>query len=69
MQKDNLVSKFMAQAERVSNDTVLYSPKQALEAIKARISGEWDNAELMKLGPLLVNALDDIQRIVDATEQ
>lgn len=39
--------------------------KEALEAIQARINGEWDNPALVKLGPLFPDAISDIERIVE----
>jgi hypothetical protein len=45
-----------------------YTPKQALDAIIARINGEFDNEQLLKLGPLFLNPLDDILRICEETE-
>ncbi len=39
----------------------------ALEAIKARINGEWDNKVLMTFGPLFINTLDDILMIIEQT--
>ena len=39
---------------------------QALEAILARINGIWDNEQLMKVGPLDVDEVQDILHI--ATE-
>ena len=45
----------------------MYTPAQALEAIRARISGEWDNEQLLKLGALHTNTLEDISRIVEQT--
>lgn len=44
-----------------------YTPEQALEAIEARRNGEWDNKELLKLGPLRIDALSDFQRISELT--
>lgn len=38
----------------------------ALEAIRARIEGEWDNPALMAFGPLLPNPEEDVLRIVDS---
>lgn len=46
----------------------MYTPAQAIEAIQARISGEWDNPELLKLGALFTDTLEDIKRIVAKTE-
>lgn len=44
----------------------MYNKLQAFEAIQARINGEWDNEQLMKLGPLSETALD-IVRIIKET--
>jgi hypothetical protein len=44
------------------------TPEEALEAIKARIDGEWDNPYLMKLGPLHTRAEDDIARCIDLVD-
>ena len=46
-----------------------YTQAQAKEAIKAREQGEWDNKQLMRLGPLLVNTEQDIERIKEATKK
>ena len=37
---------------------------EALEAIKARIMGEFDNAQLMKIGPLSTDTETDILHII-----
>jgi uncharacterized protein (DUF1684 family) len=42
----------------------MYTPQQAIEAIKARENGEWDNEQLVKLGPLLTDTKADIMRIL-----
>lgn len=39
---------------------------QRLRAIKARLDGEFDNAELVKLGSLLPSAEEDIRRIISS---
>lgn len=45
----------------------MYTPEQAIEAIKARINGEWDNPQLVKLGALMPDTLADIQHIIENT--
>lgn len=35
-----------------------------LEAIRARLAGDWDNPALVAFGPLLPDTLDDIRRIL-----
>lgn len=45
-------------------DTTM-TAQQAVEAIRARISGEWDNPALQELGPLHPDAMMDIRRILD----
>lgn len=37
--------------------------RQAKEAIEARLKGEWDNPYLVLLGPLMVDAEEDVKRI------
>ena len=37
--------------------------KEALEAIDARLSGEWDNPSLVAFGPLMPDEADDIEAI------
>jgi hypothetical protein len=39
--------------------------EQKLEAIKALINGEWDNEQLMKIGPLFVDPLENIKTILE----
>lgn len=43
----------------------MFTNKEAIEAIKARISGEWDNEQLLKIGALHESAIDDIINIID----
>jgi hypothetical protein len=45
----------------------MYTAMQGIEAINARINGEWDNEQLMKLGPLMVDPIDDIKEIIKNT--
>ena len=45
------------------------SMETALEAIQARIHGEWDNPSLMSFGELGTNANEDILRIVKETQE
>jgi hypothetical protein len=47
---------------------VPFTTSQALQAIKARLDGVWDNEQLVKLGPLSNNRLEDIRRIINITE-
>lgn len=44
----------------------MYTPVEAIEAIKARISGEWDNMQHLKIGALSTT-LEDIGRIIEQT--
>ena len=46
-----------------------YTQAQAEEAIKARVDGEWDNKQLMRLGPLTIHTEEDIERIKMATKK
>lgn len=52
--------------EEYTPDEILYTTTEAFEAIKARINGEWDNIQLMKIGEIGVT-LSDIQRIIEST--
>lgn len=36
---------------------------EALQAIKARVAGEFDDPSLMSFGPLTANAVEDVERI------
>lgn len=47
----------------------IYNAKQAIEAMKARRDGVWDNKELKKLGPLSSIIREDFYRILDLTEE
>lgn len=38
---------------------------QALNAIRARINGEWDNPDLLLVGPMTTDYKDDIIHIVE----
>lgn len=42
-----------------------FSKDDALQAIIARIKGEWDNPSLLKVGPLDSDVLSDISYIID----
>lgn len=53
----------------IVNDHIMYIPAEAIEAITARIAGEWDNQQLIKLGSLLPDPLEDIARIIQLTEK
>lgn len=44
------------------------SAVRALEAIKARIMGEWDNSALKSTGALSTNLIEDILRIIKLVE-
>jgi hypothetical protein len=44
------------------------TPEEALEAIRARIDGEWDNPCLMQLGPLHTSMQRDILRCLDLAD-
>lgn len=46
----------------------MYNKLQAFEAIQARINGEWDNEQLMKLGPLQTK-VSCITAIIAATDK
>lgn len=41
------------------------SAEEALQAIRARIQGEWDHPVLLKVGPLRASVEDDVLRIVE----
>jgi len=43
---------------------ILFTPVQAIAAIKARIQGVWDDPELLKLGPLSIDSDDDLLLII-----
>jgi hypothetical protein len=43
--------------------------REALEAINALLSGEWDSPALLKYGELSTNQADDISRIVSEAIQ
>lgn len=55
-------------APRATTNPAPMTPRAALRAIKARISGEWDAPELVALGPLLPDRIEDILRILAAVE-
>lgn len=38
--------------------------QEKLEAIRARIDGEWDNEQLLKLGDLSIDPIEDIAHII-----
>lgn len=44
----------------------MFTPIEALEAIKARINGEWDNAQLIKI-ECLGKLENDILYIIEST--
>ena len=39
--------------------------ENTLQAIKARVSGEWDNKELVKFGALSTDTNSDINKIIE----
>jgi len=41
----------------------------AIEAIEARIKGEWNNPALMSFGELSTNTEEDILRIIEETNE
>lgn len=43
----------------------MYTPLEALQAIRSRINGVWDDPQLEKLGPLFPDTQEDILRILD----
>jgi len=45
-------------------DLVKCKHLEVLEAIKARIDGEWDNPFLLRFGGLSINSLDDVAKMV-----
>jgi len=45
----------------------MFTHSEAIEAIKARINGEWDNPQLLRIGYLQVDTLEDIKYIIDNT--
>ena len=45
----------------------MFTPAQAIEAIKARINEEWNNPQLRKLGALWSDTLEDLKQIVANT--
>ena len=44
-----------------------FEPIEAVEVIRARIDGEWDHPELLKIGYLSVDVDYDIKRIINGT--
>lgn len=46
----------------------MFTPSEAIEAIKARQNGDYKNPQLLKLGPLSSTVMEDIDRIVANTE-
>lgn len=49
------------------DEDITFTPLQAIKAMKARIDGDWDNKQLLKLGPLLPDENEDIRRILNCT--
>lgn len=49
----------------IIDEDVSFTPLQGIKAMKARVDGEWDNRQLMKLGPLSDNEDQDIRRILN----
>ena len=47
----------------------MYTPSEAIEAIKARQNGDYKNVQLLKLGPLSATVMEDIERIVANTTE
>jgi hypothetical protein len=47
----------------------VFGGTQALAAIRARLSGNYDDPNLLKLGPLTPSILNDIDRILEQTVQ
>jgi hypothetical protein len=45
---------------------VTWSDDERLRAIRARLSGCWDDPALLKLGPLRDDALADVERVLEA---
>lgn len=45
----------------------MFTESEAIQAIKARINGEWDDPQLTKLGALMPDTLEDIKLIIDNT--
>jgi hypothetical protein len=58
---------FIPELEQIKQN--YQSMENALEAIQARIRGEWDNPSLMSFGELSTNANEDILRIVKETRE
>jgi hypothetical protein len=48
-------------------EPTLFRGTEALEAIRARLNGEYDHPALMKLGPLSTSILEDCYRILENT--
>lgn len=59
--KPGRVEEMDASAER----ELLMGARKALEAIRARIDGEWDNESLAQYGELHASMIDDVRRIAD----
>lgn len=47
----------------------MFTPSEAIEAMKARINGEWDNPQLLKVGDLRTDSFEDIKYIIELTDQ
>lgn len=44
----------------------MFTPEEAIAAIRARVDGVWDDPRLLKLGALMTDPMDDINRIVES---
>lgn len=42
----------------------MLTDREKLQALEARINGEWDNPTLVKIGPLLADIIADLRRII-----
>lgn len=45
----------------------MFTASEAIQAISARISGAWDDPQLIRLGDLMPDTIEDIKRILANT--
>lgn len=47
----------------------MFTYKQAIEAVRARLNGQWDNQYLLQIGPLSTCETEDILKILNNTDE
>ena len=52
-----------------ATSSTVYTADDAIKAIRARLDGVWDDPQLLKLGPLFPDELDDIHRILESVSK